>query len=102
MNYHISDCSADYFKKYQKAVGGGEVDKTTGLIKITSKQYSNLKNLDFKIGKTTYSLTPNAQIWPRSLNTDIGGHPGSIYLVVSDLGTTSGKGLDFINGYAFL
>jgi hypothetical protein len=72
------------------------------MIKITSKQYSKLKNLDFKIGANTYALTPNAQIWPRSLNTDIGGEAGSIYLIVSDLGTPSGRGLDFINGYAFL
>jgi pepsin A len=93
---------SDYFKKYQEAVGGGDVDKATGLIKITSEQFSKLENLDFKIGQNTYTLTPNAQIWPRSLNTDIGGEKGSIYLIVSDLGTASGQGLDFINGYAFL
>lgn len=93
--------ATDCFRKYQKAIGAN-VDKKTGMIKITSKQYSKLKNLDFKIGANTYALTPNAQIWPRSLNTDIGGEAGSIYLIVSDLGTPSGQGLDFINGYAFL
>lgn len=92
---------ADYFRKYQAAIGAN-VDKATGLIKITPKQYSNLKDLNFKIGKHTYTLTPNAQIFPRALNTDIGGEKGSIYLIVSDLGTSSGQGLDFINGYAFL
>lgn len=52
--------------------------------------------------KVDYTLTPNAQIWPRSLNTNIGGTAGSIYLIVSDLGSNSGGGLDFINGFAFL
>lgn len=87
--------------KYLKAVGGTP-DKATGMIKLTSQQYSKLKNLDFKIGTNTYTLTPNAQIWPRSLNADIGGDAKSIYLIVGDLGTASGQGLDFINGYAFL
>jgi cathepsin E len=50
----------------------------------------------------TYALTPNAQIWPRSLNTAINGTASSIYLVVIDSGSPSGKGLDFVNGYAFL
>lgn len=52
--------------------------------------------------KVAYTLTPNAQIWPRSLNADIGGTAGSIYLIVGDLGSDSGEGLDFINGFAFL
>jgi hypothetical protein len=91
----------DYFKKYQAAVGG-KIDKTTGLLKISSAQYSKLKNLDFKIGGITYSLTPNAQTWPRSLNTALGGDAKSIYLIVGDLGRHSGQGFDFINGYVFL
>ena len=52
--------------------------------------------------QVTYELTPNAPIWPRSLNTDIGGTAGNIYLIVNDLGSPSGRGLDFINGYRFL
>ncbi len=36
------------------------------------------------------------------LNTAIGGDADSIYLVVADLGSPSGAGLDFINGYAWL
>jgi len=47
-------------------------------------------------------LTPNAEIWPRSLNTYIGGVSGDIYLIVANLGTPSGEGLDFINGQTFL
>jgi hypothetical protein len=92
---------ADAFDAYQKATGG-VLDGTTGLLKITSKQYSALKPLDFVVGDQTYSLPPNGQILPRALNTQIGGTRGSIYLIVSDLGTPSGQGLDFINGFAFL
>ncbi|KAG5651703.1 hypothetical protein H0H81_007736 [Sphagnurus paluster] len=50
----------------------------------------------------TYEFTANAQLWPRSLNTYIGGTTNNIYLIVNNLGTPSGEGLDFINGYAFL
>lgn len=47
----------------------------------------NLVNMLNKIMiQTEFSLTPNAQIWPRSLNADIGGKTGTIYLVVADLG----------------
>ena len=36
------------------------------------------------------------------LNTAIGGDADSIYLVTADLGSDSGEGLDFIDGYTFL
>lgn len=36
------------------------------------------------------------------LNTAIGGDDGSIYLITGDLGSNSGEGLDFIDGFAFL
>ncbi len=49
-----------------------------------------------------FELTANAQAWPRSLNADIGGVAGDIYLIVNDIGTPSGEGLDFINGFTFL
>lgn len=52
-------------------------------------------------GGVSYELTPNAQIWPRSQNSTIGGDDGSIYLVVADMGTPSGQGLDFISMYFF-
>ena len=32
----------------------------------------------------------------------LGGDSSSIYLVVADLGSNSGEGLDFINGYSWL
>ncbi len=52
--------------------------------------------------QVTYELTANAQIWPRALNSAIGGNANSVYLIVGDIGTPSGEGFDFVNGYAFL
>ncbi|KIM53162.1 hypothetical protein SCLCIDRAFT_139545 [Scleroderma citrinum Foug A] len=93
--------ATDAFQTYQAATGG-VLDKTTGLLSITQLQYDNLKTLSVRIGESTYDLTPNAQIWPRSLNSAIGGRSDSIYLIVSDIGTPSGSGMDFVNGYTFL
>ena len=92
---------ADAFQTYQ-SLTGGTPDSATGLLSITSDQYTNLQSLLFTIGGTSYELTANAQIWPRSLNTAIGGSSSAIYLVVADIGTPSGSGLDFTNGYIFL
>lgn len=78
------------------------MDYNTGLLALTSEQYANLKALTFNIGGTSYDLTPNAQIWPRALNEEIGGNSSGIYLMVGDIGTPSGQGLDFTNGYVFL
>jgi cathepsin E len=78
------------------------LDTTTGLLRITPAQYSNLKSLFFTTGGTTFELTPNAQIWPRALNELIGGTSHDIYLIINDIGTPTGQGLDFINGYTFL
>lgn len=36
------------------------------------------------------------------LNTAIGGDADSIYLIVADIGSNSGEGLDFIDGFTFL
>ena len=52
--------------------------------------------------QSTFEFTANAQIWPRSLNSAIGGTAGNIYLIVADLGSNSGQGLDFINGQSWL
>jgi hypothetical protein len=93
--------ASNAYTKYQSATGA-TLDRTTGLLRITSTQYSALQNLNFNVGSTTYALTPNGQIWPRALNTYIGGSTSYIYLVVNSLGTPSGQGLDFINGYTFL
>ncbi|KAG2032187.1 aspartic peptidase domain-containing protein [Suillus americanus] len=93
--------ASDAFDKYQSATGG-TLDESTGLLKISSDQYDQLKSLYFTIGGVTYELTPNAQIWPRSLNSAINGTTDGIYLIVADNGSPSGSGLDFINGYCFL
>ncbi|KAG2065013.1 aspartic proteinase [Suillus decipiens] len=93
--------ATDAFVKYKSATGA-TLDEMTGLLTISSPQYKALKNLDFHIGKKIYVLTPNAQIWPRSLNSKIGGISDAIYSVVNDIGSPRGQGLDFINGYAFL
>ncbi len=52
--------------------------------------------------QTIFEFTANAQAWPRNLNTLIGGTTSNVYLIVADLGTNSGSGLDFINGMSFL
>jgi cathepsin E len=36
------------------------------------------------------------------LNALIGGTSDNVYLIVNDIGTPSGEGLDFINGLVFL
>ncbi|KAG1851517.1 aspartic peptidase domain-containing protein [Suillus tomentosus] len=92
--------ASDAFNKYKSATGG-TLDEATGLLKISSDQYDKLSSLYFTIGnEVTYKLTPNAQIWPRSLNSVIGGTTDDIYLVVADIGSDSGW--DFTNGYCFL
>ena len=92
---------ADGFNRYKNATRA-VLDHGTGFLRINSTQFNNLQSLFFKAGGTTFELTANAQIWPRTLNTFIGGTSKGIYLVVNDLGTDSGEGLDFINGYTFL
>jgi len=93
--------ASNAFSKYETATGG-VIDRATGLLRITSAQFSALKTLNFVVGGTTFGLTANGQIWPRSLNADIGGVSGRIYLIVGSIGTRSGSGLDFINGQTFL
>ncbi|KAG7445696.1 acid protease [Guyanagaster necrorhizus] len=93
--------SSGAFEKYTKATGA-KMDETTGLLSVTEAQFKKMKNLSFNIGSTTFDMTPNAQIWPRSLNTMMGGTADGIYLVVADMGSMDGSGLDFIDGFAFL
>jgi len=93
--------ATDAFQAYQKATGA-VMDQATGLLTVTDAQFQNMESLLFNIGSQTYELTANAQIWPRSLNSTIGGVPGKIYLVVADMGSQSGSGLDFIDGFVFL
>ncbi|CDO77365.1 hypothetical protein BN946_scf184787.g14 [Trametes cinnabarina] len=93
--------ASDAFATYQNLTGG-VLDPTTGLLKITPEQFTNLKSLFFHVGSNTFEFTPNAQIWPRALNSVIGGTDDAIYLVINDIGSPSGEGLDFIDGMTFL
>lgn len=93
--------ASDAYNSYVTATGA-TVDNNTGLLTLTSAKFANLQSLFHTINGVTYEFTANAQIWPRSLNTYIGGSTGNIYLIVGNLGSPSGEGLDFINGYAWL
>ncbi|KAG2354700.1 family A1 protease [Suillus spraguei] len=87
-----------------EAATGGILDPRTGLLRITRAQYTALQPLEFHIEGRIFSLTRNAQIWPRSLNPTF--FPDvefeNIYLVVADIGRPSGSGLDFRIGYPFM
>ncbi|KAJ6483899.1 aspartic peptidase A1 [Mycena vulgaris] len=76
------------FTKY-KAATGGVADAATGLLRITATQFAALKNLNFVIGgvRTHFYLD---NIWPRSLNTAIGGTSSRIYLGCCGLGRKLG------------
>ncbi|KAJ7913482.1 acid protease [Mycena leptocephala] len=93
--------ATDAFEAYQKATGA-TADRTTGLLTVTASQFAKMQSLLFHIGDATLELTPNAQIWPRSLNSTLGGDDNKIYLITADLGSNSGSGLDFIDGFGFL
>ncbi|PIL25289.1 transporter [Ganoderma sinense ZZ0214-1] len=93
--------ATDALTRYQRATGA-VADRATGLLRLTTAQFANLQSLFFTIGGVTFELTANAQIWPRALNTAIGGNANSVYLIVGSIGTPSGEGLDFINGMTFL
>ncbi|CAL1710305.1 unnamed protein product [Somion occarium] len=93
--------ATDAFQAYQAATGS-EPDPDIALLRLTPAQFANLESLFFTIGTETYELTPNAQIWPRALNSAIGGSDDFVYLMINDIGTPSGYGFDFIDGMTFL
>ncbi|KAG2066930.1 acid protease [Suillus decipiens] len=95
--------ATDAYVRYRTATGG-KYDPGTTLLAISEDQYGALRDLEFhSIDGQTYRLTPNAQIWPRSLNTRIGGQAPSIYLVVCDIGTERGVGpYDFYISHVFM
>ncbi|CAK5284004.1 unnamed protein product [Mycena citricolor] len=110
--------ATDAFNAYKQATGA-TLDSATGLLTVTQSQFDNMQSLFFAIGdvscnfyvrdsadrtsvQQTFELTPNAQIWPRALNSTLGGQDGQIYLITADLGSNSGSGLDFIDGFGFL
>ncbi|KAJ3477061.1 hypothetical protein NLI96_g10723 [Meripilus lineatus] len=87
------------FGRYKTATGG-VIDNATTLLKISPAQFNNLQSLFFTINNVVFEFTANAQLWPRALNTAIGGDENSIYLIIADIG--SGSSFNFINGYTFL
>ncbi|KAG2361484.1 acid protease [Suillus spraguei] len=93
--------ASDAFDRYRVETGGN-LDAATRLLTITPAQYDNLLDLDFHIGLEIYSLTRNAQIWPRPLNYAINGVDGAIYLVVQSIGIPFGGTFDFVLGCVFL
>ncbi|KLO14788.1 acid protease [Schizopora paradoxa] len=93
--------ATEAFDAYQKATGA-TLDNTTGLLTLPASDFEKLQDLNFSIGGTTFTLTPDAQVWPVALNEELGGEAGKIYLVTSDLGSSIGQGLDFIDGFVFL
>ncbi|KIP03305.1 hypothetical protein PHLGIDRAFT_245515 [Phlebiopsis gigantea 11061_1 CR5-6] len=93
--------ASDHFKAYAEATGATQ-DSNTKMLSLPKDQFRNIKPLNFHIGDKTWTLNANAQIWPRSLNTALGGDDDHVYFVVGNLGERSGSGFDFINGYMFM
>ncbi|KAH9934558.1 acid protease [Epithele typhae] len=93
--------ATDAIEAYQTATGA-VLDDTVGLLRLTPDQFASLESLFFQIGDTTFEFTPNAQIFPRALNTAIGGTDDFVYLIAADLGSPSGEGFDFVDGMTFL
>ncbi|KAG2367085.1 hypothetical protein BDR07DRAFT_1448997 [Suillus spraguei] len=93
--------ASDAFERYQTATGG--IMNANGLLQISLDQYNALHDLIFYIGSGIYQFVPNAQIWPRFLNSRLdGGGDDDIFLIVQGLTSPTGSGFDFINGYVFL
>jgi len=93
--------ASDAFTKYVKLTGA-VANNDVGLLQITSAQFANLKSMFFTINNLNFEFTANAQIWPRALNGAIGGNSTDIFLIVADIGTPSGEGFDFVNGFTWL
>ncbi|KAI0333919.1 aspartic proteinase precursor [Cubamyces sp. BRFM 1775] len=93
--------ATDALNTYVDAVGA-VFDDTTELYRITPEQYATLQSMYFTINDVVYEFTANAQIWPRNLNTLIGGSPDFVYLIVGDIGTHSGSGMDIVYGMVFM
>ncbi|KAG2070883.1 aspartic peptidase A1 [Suillus decipiens] len=93
--------ASDAYEGY-KFLTGGVLNLANGLLQISPQQYDQLHNLEFHIGSRVLRLIPNAQIWPRSLNSNINGADNDIYLIVKSLERPTGAGIDFVNGYVFI
>ncbi|CAE6455707.1 unnamed protein product [Rhizoctonia solani] len=91
------------FKAYSESLPGSKVDQRTKLLEIPKESVGKMKSLFFVINGVSYEFTPNAQLWPRALNTALGGKSDGCYSVISALSDfEADTGSNFINGYVFL
>ncbi|OCH86411.1 acid protease [Obba rivulosa] len=93
--------ASDAFSTYTQLTGA-TMDETTGLLTLPASKFGRIESLFFNIGGVCTRFTPDAQIWPRSLNSEIGGSDDNVYIIVGDSGSPSGSGLDFTNGLVWL
>ncbi|KAJ3856567.1 aspartic peptidase domain-containing protein, partial [Lentinula lateritia] len=96
----------DAVTAYQNLTGA-TLDSTTGLLSIAEAQLSNLTTLSFIgtdiNGETQhFDLTPNAQLFPRAFNTEIGGTADDIFLITASSGSNDASSIDCIMGQSFL
>ncbi|KAB5591305.1 hypothetical protein CTheo_5264 [Ceratobasidium theobromae] len=91
------------FKAYSDALPGSKIDNATKLLEIPKESVGKMQSLFFAINGVSYEFTPNAQLWPRALNTALGGKADAYYSVISALTDfEADTGSNFINGYVFL
>ncbi|KZV88127.1 family A1 protease [Exidia glandulosa HHB12029] len=94
--------SKEAFASYA-AQTGAKLDNATGLLSVTEAQFTQMKTLNLVVnGQVTLPITRDAQRWPQALTTAIGGDPKAVYLIIGNLGTSRGSGIDFILGQFFL
>ncbi|KAI0077154.1 aspartic proteinase from Irpex Lacteus [Panus rudis PR-1116 ss-1] len=93
--------ATEAFQRYKTATGA-IIDPRLGLLRVSLSQFANMQSLFFTIAGFPFEFTPNAQIWPRHLNEAIGGQTNFVYLIIGDLGTPEGEGLDFVDSLTFL
>ncbi|KAJ1304931.1 hypothetical protein OPQ81_006064 [Rhizoctonia solani] len=90
------------FKAYSGSLPGSKIDPSTKLLEIPKESVSKMESLFFVINGVSYEFTPNAQLWPRALNTALGGKVDGYYSVISALSDfEADTGSNFINGYVF-
>ena len=92
----------NFFSVYLNAIPGAMLDNTTGLIEIPPSSVSLMQPLNFFIADRMFTMDVAAQLIPTDQNIAWGGVAGKQYGVVSNLGTDSGEGLDFIIGQKFM
>ncbi|KAJ7236841.1 aspartic peptidase domain-containing protein [Mycena rebaudengoi] len=84
------------FRQYA-SLAGAVMDPATGLLRI-----NRLQSVFFTINGKPFEFTANAQIWPRALNTLIGGSAKNVYLIIAELEPTNGEDIDIVLGVVFL